>query len=143
MCALPRIGVLVKVRAIELRQAEGVTGKMRGSPVQKNAYAGLVAAVDKLHKLSGRAVAAGGSEIADGLVAPGTVERVLHDGKQLDMCVAEVFDVRNELIAQFAVVEPAVVVFGHAAPGAEVDFVDGDWRFEPILLRTLEHPQTV
>ena len=95
---------------------------------------GLVAAVDKLHEIRGRAKAAGGGEVAERLVAPGAVERMLHDGQQFDVGVAEILHVGNELIGEFAIAEPAIVVFGNAAPGAEMDFVNGDRRFEPILL---------
>ena len=80
MRALPRVGMLVEMRAIELREAEGVSREMRGSPIQKNANAGEVSAVNKLHEFSGRAVAAGCGEIADRLIAPGAIERMLHDG---------------------------------------------------------------
>ena len=65
---------------------------------------------------------------------------MFHDGKQFDVRVAEILDVRNELIAEFAVGEPAIVVLGDAAPGAEMDFVDGDGSFEPIFLGTFTHP---
>ena len=57
-----------------------------------------MAAVDEGHEVGGRTVAAGGGEIAESLVAPGAVEGMLHDGKQLDVGVAEIFYVRNELI---------------------------------------------
>src|SRR5580700_1888531 len=134
MRALARVGVLVEVGAVELRQSESVAREMRGSPVQKDADAGVVAAVDKLHEFGGRAVAAGGGEIANRLVAPGTVKGVLHNGKQLDVRVAKILDVGNELIAKLVIGEPAVVVFGDATRGAKMDFVDGDRRFEPIFL---------
>src|SRR5208282_6204943 len=101
MRALARVGMFVKVRAIELREAERVAREVRGSPVEKNADAGVVAAVDKLHEFSGGAVAAGGGEVANRLIAPGTVERMLHDGKQLDVRIAEIFYIRYELIAEF------------------------------------------
>ena len=94
----------------------------------------VVAAVDKFHEFRGGAVAAGGGEVANRLIAPGAVEGMLHDGKQFDVGVAEILDVGNELIAEFAVSEPAIAFFGDATPGAEMDFVDGDGGFEPILL---------
>src|SRR6266513_2402053 len=104
MRALARVGVLVEMRAVELGEAVSVTREIRG-----------------------RTVAAGGSKIAESLVAPGTVEGMFHDGEQFDVRIAEVFVVRYELLAQFAVAQPSIVVFGHAAPGAGMDFVDGDW----------------
>src|SRR6202011_1001088 len=74
--APPRVGVLVEVGAVEVRQAMLVGWKVRGHPVQNHADALLVELVDKLHQVLGRAVAAGGREVARGLVAPGAEERV-------------------------------------------------------------------
>src|SRR5882724_813445 len=126
MSALARIGMFVKMGAVKLRKAVSVARKMRGSPIEKDAKTGLVAAIDEFHELRGSAEAAGGGEVAERLVAPGAVERMLHDGEQFDMCVAEIFDVGDELVAQFAVAQPPIVIFGDAAPGTEMDFVDGD-----------------
>src|SRR5580704_6540610 len=134
MGALARVGMLVKMRAVEFGEAEGVTREVRGSPVEKNADARVMAAVDKFHEFRGRAVAAGRREVANRLIAPGAVEGMLHDGEQLEMGVTEIFDVGNELIAEFAVSEPAIAVFGDAAPRAEMNFVNGDGGFEPIFL---------
>jgi hypothetical protein len=53
---------------------------------------------------------------------------MLHDREQFDMCVAEVFYVRDELIGEFVVREPAVMFFWDTLPGAEMNFVDGDRR---------------
>src|ERR1700676_4846452 len=143
MSALSRVGVLVKMRAIELRKAERVAREVRGSPVQKNADAGVVAAVDEFHEFRGRAVAASSGEIANCLIAPGTIEGMFHDGKQFDVGVAEIFDVGNELIAEFAVSEPAIVILGNATPRAEMDFVNRHGRFEPIFLGAAVDPLVV
>ena len=81
MRALAWIGMLVKMGSVELRETVGVAREVRGSPVQKNAQVRLVAAIDEFHELRGCAEAAGGGVIADGLVTPGAVKRMLHDGK--------------------------------------------------------------
>src|SRR5258707_8867896 len=99
MSALARVGMFVQVSAIEFGEAVRVAGEVGWSPVEEDAQACVMAAVDKLHEFSGRAIAAGGGEVADGLIAPGTVEGMLHDWEQLDVGVAELFYVRNELIA--------------------------------------------
>src|ERR1700747_1674559 len=113
---------------------------MRRSPIEKDAAAGLVTAVDKFHKFRGRPVAAGGGEITKGLIAPGAVVRMLHDGKQLDVRVAELLDIRNELIGEFAGSEPAIWVFGDATQGAEMNFVNGNRRLEPVFAGTRGEP---
>ncbi len=51
--ALARVGVLVEMGAVELGEAVGVAREVRGSPVQNDADAGLVAAVDELHEFRG------------------------------------------------------------------------------------------
>src|SRR5690349_13650876 len=116
---------------------------MRGSPVEDHANSGLVASVNELHKFLRRTVAAGGGEVTKSLVTPGAVVRMLHDGKQLDVGVAEFLDVRNELIAELAVGEPAIVILGDAAPGAEMNFVNGNGGLEPVFGRALGEPVRV
>src|SRR6266849_3210280 len=143
MRALAGVGVLVEMGAIELGEAVGVAGEVGGSPIQENADAGTVTTVDEFHQFGGRAVAAGGGEVAKGLVAPGAIVGVLHAGKELDVGVPEFFDVGDELVAKLAVSEPAVVVVWDAAPGAKMDFVDRDRRFEPVFLGALLHPRGI
>ena len=140
MRALAWVGMFVEMRAVELSEAERITRKMRRSPIKQNAEAGLMAAVDESHELFWSAVAAGGGKVAKRLVAPGAIERMLHDGEKFDVSVAEFFDVGNELVAEFRVGEPAVVILGNASPGAEMHFVDGDWRLEPIFLSAVLYP---
>ena len=71
--------MFVEMRAIELGQAVGVPGKMRGRPIDNHADAGLVAAIDKFHEFSGRSEAAGDGVVAKCLIAPGAIVGVLHD----------------------------------------------------------------
>lgn len=68
---------------------------------------------------------------------------MLHDGEKFDVGVAEVLDVGNELIGEFAIGEPAIVVLGNAAPGAEMHLVGRNRRVEPILLRAAGEPAGV
>ena len=124
MSALARVGVFEEVSAVELRQAIGVAREMRGSPIEKHAEAGLMAAVDEFLKIAGGAEAAGGGVVTERLVAPGAVEGMLHDREQFDVGVAESLDVGDELVGEFGVGEPAIGVFWDAAPGAEMDFVN-------------------
>src|SRR6266481_5268836 len=143
MRALARVGVFVEMRAVELREAMRVAREMRGSPIENDADSSLMAAIHKFHEYCGRAITAGGGEITERLVAPGAVKGVLHDGEQLDVGVAEIFHVGDELVTELAVGQPAILFLGNAAPGAEVHFVDGDWRFEPVSLRALRNPCAV
>src|SRR6266567_9103514 len=116
MRALARVGMLVEMAAVKLRQAVSVAREMRGSPIENDADAGLVTAVDELHEFDRRTKAAGGGEVAESLVTPGTVVRMFHDGEQFDMSVAELFSVGNQLVGELPVSEPAIVIPGNAAP---------------------------
>ncbi len=134
MRALARVGMFVEMGAVKIGEAVSVAGKMSRCPIEKDADASLMAAINKLHELRGRTISAGGREIAQSLVAPGAIKRVLHDGEQLDVGVAEAFYVRDKLIGEFTIGEPAIMFPGDAPPGTEMDFIDGDGGFEPILL---------
>src|SRR5713226_2700734 len=110
MSALARVGVFVEMSAVELGKAMSVAREMRRRPIEKDAEASLVTAVHKFHEFGGSAVAAGGGKVAESLVSPGAVEGMLHDREQLDVRVAEILDVRDELVAELAVGQPAIVV---------------------------------
>src|SRR5207247_2204927 len=78
--AQPRIGVLVKVGAVEFRKAVRVFWKMSRHPIDDHAEAALVTAIDEIAELVGCTKAAGRREIAGDLVAPRTVEGMFGDG---------------------------------------------------------------
>ena len=51
---------------------------------------------------------------------------MLHDGKKFDVGETGIVHVIRQLHGQFAVSQPAVVLFRHASPRTEVNFVDGN-----------------
>src|SRR5206468_12010341 len=69
--ALPRIRVLVQRRAVELREAMSILGKVPRHPVEDHAQAVDVALVDEVAEVVRRAEAARRREGADDLIAPG------------------------------------------------------------------------
>jgi len=124
MSALARVGMFEEMSAVELREAVRIAWEMGRGPIKKNADAFLVAAVDEVHEISGSAETAGGGVVAEGLIAPGAVKRMLHDGEKFDVRVAELLHVGEELFGEFAIREPAIVFFRNPAPRAKMDFVD-------------------
>ena len=124
MESLARVGVFVEMRAVEVGQAVPVGREVRRHPVENHADAVLVQVVDQVHEILRRAVARRGSEVAGGLVSPGTVERMLHDRQELDVGEAHLVDVFGESRRRLAIGERAVVFFRHAHPRAEMDFVN-------------------
>src|SRR5258708_35531852 len=103
MSALAGVGVFKEMSAVELREAVSVAREVRGSPIEQDADAFLVAAVDKLLKIGGRAEAAGGGGVAERLGAPGAGARVFHGGGQLGGGVAEVFYGWDEAVGEFPI----------------------------------------
>ena len=141
--ALARVLVLVEARAVELAQAVPVGGEVRGHPVEDDADAVVVEHVDEVHEVLRRPVAARRREVADRLVAPGPVKGVLHDGHDLDVREAHLPDVFGQERGHLPVGQRAVPFLGDAAPGAEVDLIDGHGGAEGVGLGPSGHPLLV
>src|SRR5690606_9870579 len=103
-----------------------------GTP-QDFMYLVTVQVVDEVHEVLRGAVAGGGRKVPRGLVTPGAVERMLHDGQELDVGKAGAKDVLGQERGQLAVGQRAVALLGHPPPGAEVDLVDGDGRAQGVV----------
>ena len=128
--ALARVRVLVEMGAVKEAQGPSVRGKMSRDPIQNHPDAVAMEKVDEVHEVLGRAVPAGGSEIARGLIPPGTVKGVLHDGKELDVGKAQALDVAGQPRGQLPVGEGAVSLLGHPGPGTQVYLVNGEGRVQ-------------
>src|SRR5262249_10131134 len=76
---LARIEVLVEGSAVEARQTVRIGREMRRHPVEDEADAGAMQAVDEAPETLRRAVASGRREQAERLVAPRAAERMLGD----------------------------------------------------------------
>ena len=70
MEALARVGMLVERGAVEPGEAVRVGGEVAGHPVQQHTDPFLMAAVDEIGEVLGRAEAAGRRIESDRLVAP-------------------------------------------------------------------------
>ena len=124
LLVLPLAGVLILVARgpVEEGQARRVPGEMGGNPVHNDADALLVAAVHKAHKVPGLAIAGGGGKIADDLIAPRTIVRVLGQGHELNVGEAHVLHIGDELVPQLIVgKDAAVLIF---PPRARMDLID-------------------
>ena len=97
--------MFVERRAVETRQSLFVGREMRRDPVENDAEARGVRSIDEARECRRIAEAAGRSEQADRLVAPGFVERMLADRQKLEVCVAHIGDVRDKLLGEFIVGE--------------------------------------
>ena len=112
-----RIGMLVKRRAIEARKAVAVAREVRGHPVHDHADALFVGAVDQVLEIVGRAVARGRRIIAGHLIAPARVERIRHQRHELEVRIAHLNRIIDEIGRKIAIGKPLL-------PRAEVAFID-------------------
>ena len=128
--ALARVGVLVKVRAVEFGQAVRIAREVGGHPVEDHAQPRGVRGVGEGAEILRCAEARGGRVQPDRLVAPGAVEGVLVHRHQLEVGEAVLHRIRDQALGQLAVAEPAAV--GVALPGAKVHLVDADRRIERV-----------
>ena len=124
LLVLAALGVRVLIAGLPVKvvQAELVLGEVGGHPVHDDADAGFMELIHKGHEVLGGAVAAGGGEIARDLIAPASIEGVLHDGQQLHVGVAHLLDVRDELVGQLGIVVGDLLALG--LPAARVHLVD-------------------
>ncbi len=139
MPAQARVLVLVERGPVEAGQAVRVGREVGGGPVQDDSEPGTVAPVDEPREVGGRSQAAGGSEVAQGLVTPGTVERVLHHGQQLEMGEAETFGVSDQIVAEIVPPGEDPAVRG-ASPRLGVQFIDGHGGFDDAPPGAGAHP---
>src|SRR5262249_19830477 len=130
MLAEPRVGMLVKMGAVEIAQSVRVVGKVRGHPVKDDAEAMPVQSVYEIGEIIGCAEPRGRGEIAHRLIAPATVEGMLGDREELDVGEVRMGQMADELVGQDAVAEKlAAITF---LPGAQVYFVDRDRLVETL-----------
>jgi len=118
--------MFVEMSAVELGEAVSVTaGNARESnPERRPIPAWWQRSTNSMNSGRTAKAARGPRSSRGGLVAPGAVEGMLHDGKQFDMRVTEIFDVGNQLVAEFSIAKPGDHdLRGPPAPGTEMDFV--------------------
>ena len=143
MLALTGIGVLVESGAVEAGEAVGVFGKVRGDPVDDDPDAALVTAVHELAELVGRTEAARRGKVTATLVAPRPVKGELRHRHQLDVSIAHVRDIIDELVGEFEVAEKAIPVVEATFPRTEMDLVDRHGAVVGIGFCPLRHPVAV
>ena len=118
-----------------------VLGEVSGYPVEDNADAFLVALVYERHEHIGRAVAGGGSIVAGYLIAPGSVKGILGHRHELDMGVAHLLDVGDQLLSQLVIGEGIAV--GILSPGACVNLIDIEGVLKMVVFHLVLVPSFI
>ena len=138
--AAARVLVFEQRGTVEACQGVLVPREVRRDPVDQHPDAALVEMVDEVPEVVRSAEAARRRVVACGLVAPGDVQRVLGDGQQLDVRVAEVGGVVGQPVRELAVVDEQPAV---PDPGAQVHLVDRHRCALPVVVAALRHPIAV
>ena len=105
MKPLSGIGMIIEMRAVKICQTVCIIGKMAGHPVENQADASLMEAVNQKFEILGQPKAAGWRKVARNLVAPARKIRMLHDRKQFDMREPHFLDIVHQLCCEFAVAQ--------------------------------------
>ena len=110
------VRILIKRRAVILREAVGVHREVNGDEIHDRADSGVMQPVDQQPELRRCAVARGGGEKAGVLIAPRAVKRVLGERQELDVRVAAVQQIGDEPVGELLIGKPAVCVLRIALP---------------------------
>ena len=135
--------MLEEMRAIEVSQGMAIRREVRRHPIQNHTDSSLVQVIHKIHEILRRSVTTRRREIPGGLIAPRTIERMFGHGQQFHMREAHARDVIRKLRRDFPVAQRTIPRFGHAPPGAQMHFVNGDGRPGGIAADALLQPLAV
>ena len=97
--------MFVQMGAVEITEPGFVFGEMGWDPIDYHSDLTSMKAIHQVHEIRGSPKPAGGGVVANYFIPPRTIERVLHDGEKLDMCIARLMDVIGELHGHFPVGE--------------------------------------
>src|ERR1700674_4504625 len=111
--------MLEQVGAVEEGEAVTVGREVRWDPVENDGDVVLVQIVDEVHEILRSAITRRGSEVTRGLISPGAIERMFHDGEQFDVRESELIHMVGQTGRDLAISERTVLLFGDAHPGAE------------------------
>ena len=138
MRAFARVGMLVKRRAVELRQRPVVPREMRRHPVHDHPDARRVQFVDEKLKILRRPVAARRREKAGDLIPPRRIIRMLRHRHEFHMREAHLLQVGDERFGHAVVTQGFTL--GFLAPRTQVQFVNAHRRPQRILRAPLLQP---
>src|SRR5665213_162420 len=81
------------MRAVKITEPCLVFGEMCRDPIDNHADLALMKAIHQIHKVRGRAEAAGWRIVADDFIAPGAIERIFHDWEEFDVGITSVMNI--------------------------------------------------
>ena len=117
-----RVFIFIAGFAVKIHKADGIFREMGRDPVHDNADSVFMKGIHKIHEIFRFSVTAGGCEISEALVTPGTVEGMFRYRKKFDVGVMHFFCVSGKFFGAFSVIEEiSVLIF---FPGTDVNFIN-------------------
>ncbi|MOA39010.1 hypothetical protein D3C78_1607560 [compost metagenome] len=110
MIAFARIAVFVQIGAVKFRKTKIIGREMARHPVENDAQPGCVGGVDEIAEVIARPETARWRIQPRWLIAPATVKRVFINRQQFQMGKAHPFGIRHQLIGQFPIAQPEIIV---------------------------------
>ena len=100
--AVPAL-VFVKGLSVKFIKTVSILCKVRGHPIENNAYTRLVHCIHKRHKILWRAVTCGRRVISAHLISPRAIEGMLADGHQLHVCISHLLKIGCEIACKLGI----------------------------------------
>src|SRR3954449_6371760 len=98
MNASSGIGRVIFVSSVEIPETVFILREVGRHPVEDHADAVLMKLIDQPHEVLRRSKPGCWSEVARNLISPGTVEGMLHHGKEFDVSEAHLLHVGDKLV---------------------------------------------
>ena len=152
MGALSWIFMLIYACPVKISQPKAVSREVGRNPVENHADPLSVHIIHEIHKIIRRTVPAGGCIIPGNLIAPGSVQRMLHNRKQLHMGISHHLYILCQFYRNLTVVIklgtndiiPVLIPLClFPDPRSEMNLIDGHGLIFRIRLRTLFHPRAI
>src|SRR4249919_2959288 len=121
--AKARVFMFVKTGAVIARKAVRILRKVARYPIEDHSDAGLMATVHEIAELVGISVPARRRVKVDDLIAPRTVERMLHHGQQFDVRESQLLDVGDQAVAELYVTQEAIFLLRVSLPRTEMHLI--------------------
>ncbi len=135
------ISVFVERGPVEAAKGEVVRGKVTRNPVEHDADASLMEGVDESHEVGRQAEPGGGSKETGRLVAPASVERILHDREEFNVGETHLVQMVGQRLGELGPRQASIGL--GMAPRAHVHLVHRDRSIVALQRGPVPHPFAV
>src|SRR4030042_5696113 len=103
-----RVCMLIKESAIKIDQPMFIVWKVRGHPIENNAYSILMKPINQIHEVLRSAISRRGCKVSHRLVSPGAIERMFHYRQEFNVCKSHFLDIIYKIGSHFPIGEEPI-----------------------------------